>query len=119
MTRISILSLIPLFSFLTSCGGSTGSCVVNAAVSPATATADHSAAPPGNQAQFSLVSSVKGNCPLIPDTLGVWSSSNPNVAINSQGLATCQNSVTSAVATISNSGTVRGQPYKSATLTCK
>ena len=107
---------------LTSCGGSYGNtCSITAKILPASATADPSLPPPGNQAQFSLSSSVKGNCPLIADRLGVWSTSDPtNTTINSSGLATCTMAgPTSIQATISNSGTVRGQAFTSATLVCK
>ena len=103
---------------LAGCGGG-NSCKITAAVTPATASADHSLPSPGNQAQFSLTSSVSGNCPL-PDTTGTWSSSDPvNVPISSQGLATCRNGPVSVLVTISNSSTVRGQAFTSAMLTCK
>jgi hypothetical protein len=108
---------------LTSCGGGYGStCTITAKIVPASATADPSATPPGNQAQFSLSSSVKGNfCPLTPDTLGIWSTSDSiNTTIGNTGLATCTTvGPTSIQATISNSSTVRGHPFTSATLTCK
>jgi hypothetical protein len=107
---------------LTSCGGGYGNtCTISAKIVPASATADPSATPPGNQAQFSLSSSVKGNCPLIADRQGVWSTSDAtNTTISSTGLAACTTvGPTSIQATISNSSTVRGQPFTSATLTCK
>src|SRR5438876_9150955 len=101
-----------------SCGGyGNNTCTISAAITPVTATADHTLAPPGNQAQFALTSSVKGNCPYIADFMGVWSSSDPtNAPISSGGVATCK-AATSA--TISNSSTVRGHSFTSATLTCK
>ena len=101
------------------CGGSTqNSCKITANVTPAAAIADHTLAPPGNQAQFTAQSSVAGNCPLLPDTLGSWSTSDTvNTSINQQGLATCLNA-TATSATISNSGTVRGRAFTPATLTC-
>jgi len=113
----AMLSCVPLAS----CGGNgNNTCNITAAVTPATATADRTMAPPGNQAQFSLKSSVSGNCPRLPDTLGMWSSSDPlNVPISNQGLATCQNGSVSVVATISNSGWVQGRSFTTATLTCK
>jgi hypothetical protein len=108
-----------LCGLLAGCGYGGGRCAISATVNPATATADHSLAPPGNQAQFSLKSSVSGNCPYVVDTLGTWSSSNPmSVPINSQGLATCQNGTVAVQVTISNSGTIRGHPFTPATLTC-
>jgi len=119
--------LFPLVIWCTSmaaCGGLyNDQCVVTTNITPPNATADHTSAPPGNEAQFSLSSSVKGNCPLIPDFLGVWSTSDPvNTSISNQpptqGLATCLNA-TSTPATISNSSTVTGQGYPSVTLVCK
>lgn len=98
-------------------------CTIDAAVTPATATADHSMLPPGNQAQFSTTSTVTGNCPLIPDQTGSWTTSDTvNTAISNQsptqGLATCL-SATPSAATISYTGTVRGHAFTPATLTCK
>lgn len=123
MKLASLLSTVVLLvGFLPGCGGGYGNtCTITAAITPATATADPSLPPPGNQVQFSLSSSVKGNCPLIPDTLGVWSTSDTtHTSITQQGLATCTtNGPTAIAATISNSGTVGGHPFTSATLTCK
>jgi len=104
----------------TGCGGSsTNNCLITANVVPASAISDHNAAPPGNQVQFSTSSTVSGNCPLIADTLGSWSTSDPgNTSISGAGLATCL-SATTTPATISNSGTVRGIRFTSATLTCR
>src|SRR5713226_5953090 len=118
-TNLWLLAAMLSSLMLASCGGyGNNTCTVSAAITPATATADHSLAPPGNQAQFSLTSSVKGNCPLIPDTMGVWSSSDPaNVPVSSQGLATCQNGSVSIQATISNGSTVTGHAFTPATLT--
>ena len=114
---LSVVAL--LCSLLAGCGYG-GGCSISATVAPAAATADHNLAPPGNQAQFSLKSSVSGNCPYVADTVGNWSSSNPmSVPINSQGLATCQNGPVAVQATISNSSTVRGRPFTPATLTCQ
>lgn len=118
-TNLWLLAAILSSLMVASCGGyaNNNTCTISAAITPATATADHTLAPPGNQAQFALTSSVKGNCPYIADLVGVWSSSDPtNAPINSQGLATC-NAATSAM--ISNSSTVRGHSFTSATLTCK
>ena len=107
---------------LVSCGGSSNTCVINSDVTPSTATADHSAAAPGNQVQFSVTGSVKGNCPLTTDSVGVWSTSDPtNTTISNQdptrGLATCLNGTPAAV-TITNTGTIRGQGSNPAKLTC-
>lgn len=109
-------------ALLAGCGGSTQSCMVAANVTPAAATADHTAAP-GNQAQFMLMSSVTGNCLLRPDPLGTWSTSDPvnttlgNVTSTSV-VATCVNA-TASPATISNSGTVNGHLFQPAALTCR
>ena len=107
------------FSVL-NCGSSAGPCKITADIVPASATADHAAAPPGNEVQFSLQSSVSGDCPLVADKVGVWSSSDPTtVPVNSEGLATCQNGSVAVVATITNSSTVRGKSYSPATLSCE
>jgi hypothetical protein len=101
------------------CGGAQNGCTVTAIVTPLSAISDHNAVPPDDQVQFALVSSVTGNCPLIADTLGTWSTSAPgNTSIDSTGLAKCL-SATSTPAIISNSGTVRGKKFASATLTCR
>jgi len=102
------------------CGGTPqNSCNITAIVTPLSAIADHNAPSPGNQVQFSTSSTVSGNCPLIADTLGTWSTSDPgNTSISGTGLATCLGATTTP-ATISNSGTVRGRKFTSATLTCR
>jgi hypothetical protein len=119
---LSLLGVMLCCVFLASCGGYSNSCTINAAVTPMNATADHSAPAPGNQVQFLLASTVKGNCPLIPDSVGVWSTSDPvNTTISNQaptqGLATCLNATPTSVA-ISNTSTVRGHSFTPATLTC-
>jgi len=112
-------------TLLGSCGAVSGSnnCVITAAVAPSRAAADHNLPSPGNQVQFSATSTVTGNCPLIPDQIGSWATSDPlNTAISNQastqGLATCLNA-TSSAAVISYSGTIRGHTFTPATLTCK
>ena len=115
--RLPLLLLCALIPAI--CAASTDTCTVNAAIVPQSATADHSAAAPGNQVQFSLTSTVKGNCPLRPDRAGVWSTSDlVNTAVSSQGLATCRNA-TPTPATITNSSTVHGYAFASAILICK
>jgi hypothetical protein len=102
------------------CGGAAqNSCTITANVVPASATADHTLAAPGNQVQFTAQGDAVGNCPLAPDTLGTWSTSDPtNVAINQQGLATCLGA-TSTPATIRNSGMIREiKGFTPASLTC-
>jgi len=111
---------------LSRCGyGNSNTCSIKTSISPTTATADHAATPPGNQAQFMLSDSVSGNCPLIGDSLGTWSTSDPadttlNTITAQPGAnvtATCVHAAPAPV-TISNSGTIRGKLFPSATLTC-
>lgn len=127
--RMLWLSAVTLSCVLLgSCGAFSGginpnTCTVTAAVIPPSATADHGLLPPGNQAQFTTTSTVTGNCPLIPDQLGSWSTSDPaNTTISNQaptqGLAICLNATPNPAA-ISYSGTVRGHTFTAATLTCK
>jgi len=116
--------LFPAAIFLTvasaGCGGTLhNDCNITAIVTPISAISDHLAAAPDNQVQFATVSNVSGNCPLIPDTLGSWSTSAPgNTSIDSTGLAKCLGATTTP-ATISNSGAIRGRKFLSATLTCR
>ena len=120
-TSVLFLDVIFLGVFGIGCGGSTArnSCFITAIVTPLRAISDHNAPPPDDQVQFATVSSVSGNCPLTPDTVGTWSTSAPgNTSISDTGLATCL-SATTTPATISNSGAVRGRKFISATLTCR
>lgn len=120
-TSVWVLAAIFLGAACAGCGGSTtrNDCAITAIVTPLSAISDHNAAPPDDQVQFATASSVSGNCPLIADTLGTWSTSAPgNTSIDSTGLAKCLGATT-APATISNSGTVRGRKFVSATLTCR
>jgi hypothetical protein len=121
--KSSVLFLAAIFLSIAyaGCGGSPqNSCTITAIVTPLSAISDHLAAPPDDQVQFATVSSVSGNCPLIPDTVGSWSTSDPgNTSIDSTGLATCLGA-TAAPATIRNSGMVRGTvSFSPATLTCR
>src|SRR5689334_11518587 len=122
--RLSLPAALALVSLLGLPGcGSSNTCSVTAIIAPKTATAVHSAAAPGNQVQFTLNSTVKGTCPLPADKAGTWSSSDAvNVSISNQagtsGLATCLGATASPV-TITNSGTVGGHPYQSASLACQ
>jgi hypothetical protein len=109
-------------AFIASCGGYGNTCTVTAAVTPTPAMAHHSAIAPGNQVQFSIKSTVTGNCPLVADQAGSWSTSDTvNTTISNQaptqGLATCLNATSSPV-TITQSGTVHGHSITPATLTC-
>ena len=98
-------------------------CKITTAINPPSATADHRAAPPGNEAQFSASSTVEGNCPMIPDVRGEWSSSDlDNTTISSQSateaLAVCLHATPQPV-TIRYSGRIRGHAFPAATLICK
>jgi hypothetical protein len=113
-----------LCGLLPGCGAvaSNNPCVITASVMPASATADHSATPPGNQVQFVAQGSATGNCPLTPDRIGSWATSDPaNTTISNQpptaGLATCVH-VAPIPASISYSGSIRGHAFTTATLNC-
>ena len=119
---LGLLGVMLSCGFLASCGGYGNGCTITAAVTPLNAMADHSASAPGNQAQFSIKSTVTGNCPLVADQAGSWSTSDAvNTTISNQaptqGLATCLNATPNPV-TITESGTVRGHSITPATLTC-
>jgi len=128
-STVAIAMLLATALGLVECGNSTddpsATCQITAAVTPASSTADHAQAAPANQAQFSAQASVSGNCPLIPDRLGAWTTSDPaavTLTRDSQNpmhaLATCVNA-TATPATISYSGTARGRQFTSATLACR
>jgi hypothetical protein len=118
-----LLPQVLLCASMAACGGtSNDTCVINTGITPPNATADHATAP-GNEVQFSLSSTVKGNCPLMADFVGVWSTSDPvNITISNQaptqGLATCLNA-TQTPATISNSSTIPGHAFPTTTLVFK
>jgi hypothetical protein len=122
--RLWLLPLLLLCALMATCGGfSSNTCMITTGITPPNATADHNATVPGNEVQFSLSSTVKGNCPLTPDSGGVWSTSDPvNTTLSNQaptqGLATCLNA-TPTPATISNTSTIRGHAFPSVTLVCK
>jgi hypothetical protein len=127
MKAIFTLVSILVAGLFTGCSGMNAmnqTCMITAAVTPATATASHTAAPPGNQMAFSAASTVSGNCPLIADTLGSWSTSDPaNTTVSTQAnnpmaaTVTCVNAAPAPV-TVNYSGTTHGHPFTSATLTC-
>ena len=125
--RMLLLGALAGFALiLSSCGfGTASSCSISNNLSPATATADHNMASPGNQAKFLLSSQVSGTCPMVADFQGSWSTSDPVdislLTINAQFpnniTATCLGA-TSGAATISNSSTIRGKPFPPAKLIC-
>jgi len=120
------LSGVMLFCVLfAGCGNILGLfCTVDAAATPSNAMADHTAAPPGNQVQFSVISQTSGACACsLVVTAASWTTSDPvNTAISNQpptqGLATCLNA-TPSPATITYTGTFCGHQFTPATLTCK
>jgi hypothetical protein len=100
------------------------------AVGPASATPDHSATPPGNQAQFqATVAPYSSNpsCPIPQYILllqPTWTISDPldaqiSSAAGTNGVATCMNAAANPI-TVSASYTSNGTTQtKTATLTCK
>ncbi len=113
------------------CGDAADCGPVGVSVSPNTATADHTAAQPGNQQQFVAFNSfpIKRGCPAITAAIlnnVTWSTSDPgNVSIsNTQGptcgVATCINSVSSAVTITAAQPRQGGSTFTgTASLTCK
>lgn len=123
-TLVLFLAAVLVHVFSTGCAGSvSNSCIITANVTPASAIADHNLAAPANQVGFSASGDATGNCPLMPDMLGTWSTSDPgNTSISNQAattaLATCLGATTTPAA-ISYSGTIRGKRFTAATLTCQ
>jgi len=131
------LTTMAMLAALTGCGGhsSTPDCTVNSFnISPATATADHLAAPPGNQVQFfgfDAINTLPPGCSTVAVTQAAridlkWVVSDPvNVAIgNTQGvdygLATCNNATAGAVTITATGPNARNATIAgTATLTCK
>ena len=122
--------------WFTSCGGGgfttppqaihapSPSCKADPVVLPATATADHTASPPGNQVQFSaVVKNQSGSC-AVPAIVvaNPWTTSDPvNIIISNEpataGVATCLKP-TPRPAIIGYANPAPGGQYKPATLTC-
>jgi hypothetical protein len=118
---------------LASCGGNATSngCTQSIGIDPVPATADHSAAPPGNQVTFTATLVNTGDrCPFIPTVIGdvdaSWTTSdtanttivNQKTTIGTNGLATCLGATPAATpATITASTT--GGLKSSTTLLCK
>jgi hypothetical protein len=105
LLAISTLGCFAIFG----CGGNTtttGCKILAINVSPATATADHAAAPPGNTQHFNaFIAKVPPGCSFITGNIfnAVWSVSDPvNVSISNaqdstRGNATCKAATTGAV----------------------
>ena len=130
---MSLALLAPLAS--TGCGGSTGAsshdCSVAQALDilPNSASADHTAAPPGNKASFNGFDAIAPGCPLTPGPLRTdlkWSVSDPtdvtigNTANVDYGVATCVNATPGAVTVTATGPNTAGNTISgTATLTCK
>ena len=130
--RVILLVLAGCSVFLAGCGAASPICNMTDVleVSPATATADHSATPPGNQQQFSAVLAPTGppGCPIPQVVLLVyptWTNPAPlAISISSaqdktNGLATCLKATTGAVTLTATTGTGLTAQSKTVALTCK
>lgn len=106
MNRLEIAVLLLACLLLAGCGSSSGSncpAIIAMLVTPASATAEHSAAPPGNQVLFSSTAPSAGKGCSVNDELvstPEWTSSDPaDVQFSStvNGLATCLNATSAPV----------------------
>ncbi len=129
----SVLILAGCSLFLAGCGAGSSGCTLteNLAVSPASATADHSSASPGNQIHFTafVSPSAPPGCPIpewVAQATPVWTNPEPlEISISSaqsvnNGLATCLAATSGPVtltATIPDPGTT--PITKTTTLTCQ
>jgi hypothetical protein len=128
---ISMIATLLLLAGLASsgCSSSGADCsIASVGVLPASATADHSAAPPGNSQQFFAVGAVPKGCVSIPAVLidVTWSvSDTTNVTIsNTQGqtfgMATCIGTTGGPVTVTATRPAVNGHSLSgTSTLTCK
>ncbi|HEY6968831.1 MAG TPA: hypothetical protein VJA94_06495 [Candidatus Angelobacter sp.] len=142
MTRLNARNAFLIFCLLflsllvvvfhAGCGGTAPpdcSVAVGLKVAPQTATADHSAAPPGNQISFVALDMPPASCPPTPGAPRLdltWSVSDPgNVTIgNTQGVdygvATCKNaSANPATVTAAGTNKLKMPINGTASLTCK
>jgi len=100
-------------------------------IGPLTATADHTASPPGNQVQFQASVSPYSNVPgcAVPEYIAIvyatWSLSDPidaqisSAANSTNGLASCVNSAKNPI-TVTATYTANGTTQtRTASLTCK
>ena len=113
------------------CGGAPDCGPVGVSVSPNTATADHTAAPPGNQQQFFAFNSfpIKQGCAAITAAIlnnVTWSTSDPgdvsisNTQGSTYGVATCINAGSSPVTITATQSRQGGSAFTgTASLTCK
>ena len=128
LPKLGALLVFVASAMLVGCGSSTHDCTPSplvVTVSPSSATADHSVAAPGNQAQFTFTSTggdVPSGCSVAAVVVPPqWSSSDPTditFADTTNGLATCTGA-TSGAATVSVKVTKNGATGKgTASLTC-
>jgi hypothetical protein len=128
----TLLVLAGCSVFLAGCGAASPDCTLSYVleVSPATATANHSAAPPGNQQQFRALSQpTAGPGCAIPaygvEALPVWTNPDPlAISISSaqnqtNGLATCLTATDGAVTLTATVGTGQTAQTKTVSLTCQ
>ena len=130
--RTALLLLAACSVLLAGCGAASPNCTLTyvLSVSPATATADHAATPPGNQQKFyaALEPSAAPGCP-VPQNVGIaypaWTNPAPlAISISSaqdqtNGLATCLKATTGAVTLTATVGTGLTAQSKTVQLTCK
>jgi hypothetical protein len=128
----TLLVLAGCSVFLAGCGVASPSCTLTdiLEVSPSTATANHSAAPPGNQQQFSAVIQPTGppGCPIpqyVAEAFPVWTNPDPlAISISSaqnqtNGLATCLTATDGAVTLTATVGSGQSTQTKTVSLTCQ
>jgi len=123
-----VLTLL-LLSALASAGNSGADCSINSVgVLPTSATADHSALPPGNSLQFFAVGGVPKGCVSIPAILTdvTWSVSDTvkvtisNAQGETSGTATCIAATGGPVTVTATRPAVNGHSLSgTSTLTCK
>jgi len=120
-------ALIVISATLMGCGASNMSqpCTATAAIVPATASADHTLSPPGNQVQFTEQDTLTPpGCTPPPVQPGAvcapnWTTSDAtDTSVTNTGLATCINA-TPSPATIKQTCSFDGAVPTPAMLTCK
>jgi hypothetical protein len=128
-----LLVLVGCSVFLVGCGAGSPNCVYSTylELSPKTATADHSAAAPGNQQQFTSESgeTAKGtDCavPLVVEQVRpVWTNPEPlEISISSandstNGLATCLAATNGPITLTATTGSGKSAATATASLTCE
>lgn len=125
----ALLLIASLIVLIAGCGSSIDcSVAVSLDVFPQAATANHLAAPPGNQVSFLAGDVFPASCPPTPGPIGIpvqWSVSDPlNVTIgNTQGVdsgvATCKNATAGPITVTATGTNTRGATTTgTATLTC-